>query len=195
MDTYYAALKELMDDEGRYSNHYTDPGGETFWGISRVWHPTWHGWQILDKYEDVGLPDDIAIELDTDVKDFYRKQFWNRIQGATLAGISPKIATKLFNTVVNLGVHQGVSLLQDALNLLNINKKLYAELTVDGLLGNKTMKTLDLYLNTRPGTPDENERRLLNVYGILQGGFYVQLMRKNPEMEVFRGWFDRAMSV
>jgi len=198
MDTaevFREAYDRTMVFEGHYSDNSADPGGETFMGISRNWYPSWEGWAIIDRYGPKNMPDNTLDSLHVAVKQFYLINFWDRIQGDKIAKLSVDVAIKMFDTAVNLGVSRAVTFLQEALNLLNINKRLYAELTVDGKLGARTMDTLTWYMHTRPGTPDENERRLLTVYSFLQGGHYIALMKKHPTMEVFRGWFDRAAIV
>lgn len=42
---------ELMIIEGGHHHDPDDPGGETYCGISRRYHPYWEGWAMLDKGE------------------------------------------------------------------------------------------------------------------------------------------------
>lgn len=38
----------IINNEGGYSNHPSDYGGETIYGISRKYHPNWLGWKYLN---------------------------------------------------------------------------------------------------------------------------------------------------
>ena len=189
---FQKAYKRTMEREGWYSNNPLDPGGETFLGISRYWHPTWPGWKMIDKYGVPHLPEFVLDNLYSLAEAFYRVQFWDRVQGDKLADLSPPVAEKVFDTAVNLSVSDSGRWLQDALNLLNIDTVLYSDILVDGRIGKITTSTLERYLITRPMSREENENRLLNVFRFLQGGHYIAEMRKHPEKEIFRGWFDRA---
>lgn len=192
MSHFKKAYTRTLQIEGFYSNNPFDPGGETFLGISRYWHPSWSGWNMVDKYGAGNLPEFILADLFDLAESFYRVNFWDTIQGEKLSSMSPAIAEKIFDTAVNLSVTDSIRFLQDAMNLLNSNTKLYPDIMVDGRIGKITVGTLKNYLITRPGSPEKNERRLLNVFSFLQGNHYINEMRKYPEKEIFRGWFDRA---
>jgi len=168
----------LFEGERKYTNLPFDPGGQTYSGISRVYWPSWAGWNFLDK----GLRD----EADILVPEFYRINFWNRIQGDVVCKLSPAIAYEIFDTSVHTSVHTGCTFLQQALNLLNRNQKEYKDILDDGMLGLITLTTLSLSFVNNP------EARILKVMNHLQGAFYIDRMTKHPEREEFVGWFDRA---
>ena len=72
----------VIKHEGLYSNHAKDKGGETFMGISRVYHPEWDGWEIVDNasfHENKGV-------LLNSVKYFYKTNYWNRFMGDQIPG-------------------------------------------------------------------------------------------------------------
>ena len=58
-----------------------------------------------------------------------------------------------------------------------------ANITIDGGIGAKTISAF---------RSNKNKRRLYNVMNILQGEFYIHLMRKNEVSEKYVGWFDRV---
>lgn len=192
MSHFKKAYNHTLNNEGFYANDPFDPGGETFLGISRYWHPSWPGWKLVDKHGARKIPDFNLATLYNLAEGFYRVQFWDRVQGDKLADLSPAIAEKIFDTAVNLSVTDSIRWLQDAMNLLNRNTELYQDIIVDGRIGKITVSTLERYLITRPGSPEQNERRLLKVFSFLQGNHYINEMRKYPAKEIFRGWFDRA---
>jgi len=190
---YISAFHKTMDHEGwnKLTNNPRDPGKETFSGISRVYWPTSPVWDLLARLQQ--NPTDRALlnaTMDA-VEDFYLVQFWLPIQGDTIAALSVQVAEETFDTCVNVGLGRGGEYLQEALNLLNVNGRIYPDLLLDGKIGPKTVATLRRYLDSRPPSRDAAEARLLRVMNCLQGGLYIDRMRKYPEREEFRGWFDR----
>lgn len=179
LEAYHATMRH----EGWSSDNPLDPGGRTYRGISRNFWPEWPGWDVLDSG---GIPTDDMVQ------DFYRVNFWNRIRGDEVAGHSVPLAVELFDTAVNIGVSRAVAIMQRALNLLNRNQKIYGDLPAMGVFGAKTIECLSRYFISRPGTPEQNERRLLVLMNVLQGMHYVALMEGHPDKEEFRGWFDRV---
>ena len=187
-ERFYDAFHIMQQREGRNirTNDPVDPGGDTFSGISHENWPHWVGWQLLAQSE--GKVTTAIIQA---VEHFYYTQFWGRIQGDALAELSPEVATEVFDTSVNFGCTRGVQFLQESLSLLNLNKRLYPDLVLDGQVGWKTLETLRLYCVSRPPKPDVSIPRLLRVMNCLQGMHYIQQMRRYPAKEKYRGWFDR----
>jgi len=185
---FLTSFNITQDREGRNlrTNDPVDPGGDTFSGISRVNWPYWIGWKLLEQ-----SGGKVTAEIIASVEDFFLVNFWGRIQGDALAERSEEVATEVFDTSVNMGCHVGVTYLQEALSLLNVNKRLYPDLLLDGEVGWKTLETLRIYCASRPPAPTVSIPRLLRVMNTLQGHKYIELMRKNPEKEKYRGWFDR----
>lgn len=183
-ESFRAALAATLEHEGVDSDHPLDPGGQTYMGISRVYWPDWPGWEIIDND---GFDDEVTRRLlDRLVHEFYRTEFWGRVKGDQVSTLSPAVAAELFDTAVNRSVHAAVIILQQALNLLNRNELIYPDLVEDGRIGPRTLNTLRQYLQGSP------ESRLLRVMNTLQGMHYVEQMRRWPQKEEFRGWFDRV---
>ena len=193
IDFFAVAFKNTMAAEGRgYSFDRLDPGGETFWGISRVFNPGWKGWKVIDLAFENGRQLSTIPELPRMVKDFYREYYWNRFQGDNVAELSKSIALELFDTAVNLSVEKAVLFLQEGLNLLNDNQSIYDDIVEDGILGKITISTLNFFLSRRPIRKEEKEKMLLGVMNTLQGMHYINQMRRYPTRERFRGWFLRV---
>ena len=189
MDHFEEAFARTMSEEGGYSFDRMDPGGETYMGISRVYWQSWEGWEILDKLKEKGTVPGFAIsDLAPLVFDFYRNNFWNRMQGDKVVSLSHEVAYELFDTSVNLDVPDAVRFLQTALNMQNQFGHIYPELLADGLLGPKTFDVLERYLATQPGDPVRNEKILLNC---MNGEQYL-CYKGNPRHPYFRGWFLRV---
>jgi len=176
-DWFKFALKLVFSLEGKHSNNHLDPGGETYMGISRVYWPDWHGWEFIDKGKDVPI---VLVEK------FYRQFFWDRISGDAIAKKAGLLAVELFEAAVNVSPSRASKFLQESLNLLNRNQAEYADILVDGKIGPMTIGALEDSLITNP------EPRIIKVANILQGEHYINIMRKTPIREEFRGWFDRT---
>lgn len=91
-----ACLAEVLEHEGGYVNHPSDPGGETKFGISKRSYPG----------EDIkGLTKERAGQI-------YLRDFWNPVRGDELpAGVDLCV----FDSSVNSGRSRGVKWLQRAL--------------------------------------------------------------------------------
>ena len=190
MDNYFReALYRTMKHEGDYSYDHRDLGKETFRGISRLYFPDWPGWHLVDRYRiNPKLQGFKKSGIDELVESFYRTNFWNRMQGDKVAGISSEVAYELFDTAVNLDVPDAVEFLQTALNMQRMATRSFLVLIVDGLLGLNTLTALARYLATQPGDPERNEKILLNC---MNGEQYL-CYKRNPRHTYFRGWFLRV---
>jgi lysozyme family protein len=104
--TYERALSRLLVHEGGYSNHPSDPGGPTNYGIT------------LADYRRYVMPDaaaaDVrAMKLD-DAKRIYRAKYWNALQCDLLpAGLDYAI----FDYGVNSGIVRAAKVLQRTLGM------------------------------------------------------------------------------
>ena len=190
-DHFTAAFDAMSEHEGRaqWSNRSDDPGGETYWGISRVWFPSAAIWPHVDDWSAGRISATIRDSLcEQPVRQLYRRHFWDRFLGDQVAAESPAVAAELLEAGVNLGVHRAVSFLQEALNLQNRRGQVYPDLVVDGRLGQRTLNTLRRYLQTQPGSREANEKILLNC---MNGEQYIAY-KNNPLAELNRGWFARV---
>lgn len=189
MAQFKPAFDITMEHEGGYVSDPDDFGGETYRGISRRYHPTWAGWGFIDgmrNEETFPLCLDRDDALDHAVTQFYKELYWDRFQGDKLT--DQDLANKMFDIAVNMGVHRAVLFLQSALNLLNRNQKIYADIVEDGLLGKGTLRALEGYQ-----IQEDDFKPLLKIVNILQGYYYVKQMRKHPTQEKYaRGWLKRV---
>lgn len=184
MADFLIALKATDRNEGGYANDPDDAGGETYRGIARKFWPNWKGWAIVDKYKldtptgllNVKLGQDTTLQELVDAH--FKEHFWDR---ARLSEInSQDIANELYDTGVNFGPGRAIKMLQEAVNLTRKD----IELTVDGLVGPKTIDAA----NTHKATP-----YLFKMLNVLQGEAYIESVRKTPKNEKFlQGWFKRV---
>lgn len=195
---YDRDTRETFVAEGIYSVDPTDPGGETFRGISRKYHPEFPGWPDIDRIKSTtpaGAENVAAAlrhhrELEHMALDFYEAHFWNPLRLDEV--IDGRIAAELFDQAVNLGRSTAVRHLQVCLNALNRNGELYVDLVEDGEIGEKTLGALRAYLE-REAFYEEAVHVLLVMLNTCQGWHYLEAMRKSPTKEKYaRGFFKRV---
>lgn len=98
-----ACLAEILDHEGGYVNHPSDPGGETNMGISKRSYP----------HENIkGMTRARAAEI-------YRRDYWQPVRGDDLPAGLDLVA---FDPAVNSGVSRGAKWLQGALGVAQDGK-------------------------------------------------------------------------
>lgn len=168
-------LENLIEREGYLSDHSSDRGGLTVWGITeRVARE--HGYEG-DMH---ALPRDFA-------KDIYRKTFWSVPGFDRVAECNGKIAQELFDTGVNCGTQFACKALQRALNAFNRQGEDFPDLTVDGFIGTRTLLALADFFAVRGANGETVLYRALNC---LQGSRYINLAENRPDQEDFTfGWF------
>lgn len=113
MADFLTAYKLTAINEGGYSNDKDDSGGETWAGISRNNFPQWIGWVIIDKYKlQPNFPANLrqAPELAERVRDFYRNNFWNPMQGDRID--DQTTANGIYDMGVNSGITTAIKLAQ-----------------------------------------------------------------------------------
>lgn len=112
MTTFEKVLEFTLLQEGAHSNDPDDPGGETHWGISSVYHPG------VD-------PRKMTAEQRAE---WYRAEFWGPCKCDLLP--SP-VAAAVFDFAVNSGPGDAIRSLQRALGVV-----------VDGAIGPKTLSAV-----------------------------------------------------
>lgn len=189
MSIFEKVLERSLINEGFYSNHPNDKGGETCCGISRKFFPLWKGWDIIDNIKKTGrIPNknDFPV-LKDHIFSFYMDNFWNKLMCDKIMSVS--IAEKLFDMSINIGIKQAVMFLQRGLNLLNRDGRAWPVLTVDGIMGVSTLSCLNLCVKDK-----SDESCLLDILRVQQGSYYINLVLGSPEQKVFiRGWIKRSM--
>jgi lysozyme family protein len=187
MSYFLDAYAVTMSHEGGYGNDPDDVGGETYKGVSRIYNPSWLGWQAIDGYKHFSdFPK--CLELDDGLQDLvkqvYKEKYFDDYRGDNMPQM---LAMEMFDTSVNMGVGRAVKFMQIALNVLNRNGKLYQDQTPDGDYGPTSHYTLTTYLQT------DSEVLLCKIINVLQGNHYIEYMTKSPTQEKYaRGWFNRV---
>lgn len=168
-------IADLIKREGGYTNHPTDRGGPTCWGITE---------QVARAYGYIGeieaMPQSVARTI-------YIDQYWTAPRFDQVATICPAVAEELLDTGVNMGTGAAAGFLQRALNVLNREGKLYPDIKVDGGIGKMTLAALAAYLKARG---KDGETVLLRALNAQQGARYIELAEHRPSQEAFvHGWF------
>ncbi|MCP4746894.1 MAG: N-acetylmuramidase, partial [Desulfobacteraceae bacterium] len=104
MGNFDNAFEEMIKNEGGYKLHRVsgDRGGLTYAGISRKYHPNWPGWSYIDNGEIDNA------DLTGQVKQFYRRQFWEKIKGDEIR--EQTIVFSLFDFAANAGCRTAIKL-------------------------------------------------------------------------------------
>jgi len=164
MAKFKDTISYTLKNEGKYSNHSADRGGETKFGITK---------RVAQDFGYSADMQDLTIEM---AKEIYRFNYWNPLK---LDGInSQEVANELFDTGVNMGVRIAGKFLQKSINLLS-----NAKLKVDGKIGPKTLSYLKKI---------SNEKILLKCLNGLQFERYKRIIFLHPSQKVFfKGWLKR----
>jgi len=131
MAKFEDAINVVLQNEGeKFTNIPGDPGGATKWGIT------------LSSAQAHGLcrnEDQLKAVTRQQAVDFYHQYYWSSIYDRIN---DQSIATKVFDTGVNVGPIAAVQYLQRAVNNLNAAAKAPA-LFVDGHLGPLTLAAVN----------------------------------------------------
>lgn len=116
-DTLYAdhnlAIHRTMILEGGYVHTSRTRGGQIYRGITRVSHPKWEGWKIVDSHK-LHYQDTLA-DLDELAEQFYKTRYWDYIRAGELT--NQQTANRYFNSAVKLGLDRGIMKAQRSVGL------------------------------------------------------------------------------
>lgn len=174
MADFNAAIEIILRREGgaRVTDHPQDKGGLTKFGISQRAHPHL----------------DIIKLTKDDAKALYKQGCWDKIQGDFIT--DQAMAEEIFDSAVNMGVHQASCLAQLAANTVCLLQVTAARppLIVDGNIGPKTVKALD-----RAVFHGEYFMVLLKLNRLAR---YAVICNKDASQCVFLlGWLNRTLEV
>ena len=119
-NNFESSLALVLQHEGGYVNHPSDPGGRTNLGVTqRVWE------QYVGHKVDEAEMRSLTKEM---VSPLYRKEYWDAVHGDKLPCGADYLA---FDFAVNAGSFRCVKTIQRALNI-----------TADGVIGPVTVKAI-----------------------------------------------------
>jgi lysozyme family protein len=158
----------ILQHEGGYTNDPNDSGGETNFGITH---------KDLDTYaKSLNLPENVKDLTQDNAEYFYSKVYWEKYHYNAFNELAA--VAKVFDLAVNMGAHEGHSLLQIAINHLSDEP-----ITVDGILGGETFGAA----NALDGD------KLRQALRDCANAEYIEILAAHPHDECFReGWLKRA---
>lgn len=174
--SFLRALKEVLHIEGEYSNHPSDTGGKTKYGITERTARR-HGYK--------GPMDKLPLEL---AHKIYLVDYWNKSKADKIAVISEDLALEVFEQAVNFGVRTPQFLLQRTLN--NMSKR-YKLLKRDGVVGRKTLSRLKALQKS------ELQKRVavINMNGLQCEKYNTLCENRHTNKDFFLGWVDKRVRV
>jgi len=176
-DVFERAFREVLELEGVFSNHASDRGGKTKYGITEG---TWEGYVKAKQVANPCRIEDLSV---AQAKAVYRWGYWDHLG---LDSMPPLVAMELFDAGVNCGPGAAVRFLQWGYNA--VRRREDVALEVDGKLGPKTLKAVWGLANLG------HEKALVTAMNIYQGNHYIRLAEQFPSQRDFmRGWMKRCM--
>ncbi|WP_404478331.1 glycoside hydrolase family 108 protein [Novosphingobium sp. BL-52-GroH] len=163
-------VNTTIGKEGAYSNHTSDPGGETIWGIIKTTAVA-NGWTGPMK----AIPRDIAVRI-------YYTEYAVKPGFAAIAETPAVIGAELFDSGVNCGVGRPPIWFQEWLNAFNQHGRLYADIKEDGQIGPATLANFKAYLAKRG---PEAEKVMLAALNADQAAHYKKIIRAKESNEDF----------
>lgn len=113
MANFDIAYNLTKRSEGGYANVEGDNGQLTYAGITKKNFPGWAGWAtVLSKPR---KHNEHIPELSESVKAFYKKEFWDKIQGDTIA--NQDLANDMFDMAVNASTKAAIKIAQDTFGI------------------------------------------------------------------------------
>lgn len=176
-------IEQFIDDiikrEGGYSDHPSDKGGKTMYGITE---------NVARAF---GYSGDMKTMPMLVARQIYRQRYWIQPKFDQVAKMSPAIAEELLDTGVNMGQSTAGKFLQRALNTLNRQAADFPDIGVDGAIGSITLHALKSYLDKRGAAGETVLLRMLNAQ---QSVRYMEIAERDQKQEDFmHGWqFNRV---
>lgn len=179
MAKFEEALPYVLEHEGvTYTDDPKDPGGATKFGISLRFVLEGSIELDLDHDGDVDKQDIALLDLAT-ASVLYANHFW--FPGRMGLFRSQVVATKLFDTAVNIGLHRSARLVQHLL-VSDFGRPLQ----VDGIIGGRTVAAVNTV----------DPERLVVAISKAQEGYYRGLVEQRPVLSRFlKGWVRRARRI
>lgn len=174
MNVIDAMIEDTIGKEGNYSNHPSDTGGATMFGITE---------RVARRN---GYTGDMRLLPRAQAVAIYRSEFAIRPGFAAVAEIDPAVGAELFDSGVNFGPAVPSIWFQRALNALNGQGKLYPDVARDGDIGPGSLAAFRAYKRARGADATSVMLKALNC---LQGARYIELGEGRPKNEDFVfGW-------
>lgn len=162
-DSFSKALKFALLWEGGYSNHKSDKGGETNFGVTHAVYDAYRKSQRLSVQS-------VRMISATEVRDIYQKRYWD-ISGCGL--LPQKLAVAHFDWAVNAGVNRAIKTLQQVVGV-----------NADGIVGPLTKQAIIAAVATH------KEVWLCDRYNAIREGCY-RRWGVGSQAVFLTGWMNR----
>lgn len=167
-------INGVIDVEGGFVDHPSDPGGATNMGITEAVARANGYMGDMRK-----LPRSTAYSI-------YYTRYVVGPNFDDIMLIDPKVAEELIDSGVNAGTDRAAKWFQSALNGLNERGKAYPDIGVDGDIGTGTLDAFKAFRARRGKSATLIMLRALDAY---QGYHYLSLGKDNSKFEDFlNGW-------
>lgn len=174
-------LNLIVATEGGYTDHPSDLGGPTIWGITeRVARAC-------------GYTKPMHVMSREEAKEIYLKEYIQKPGFDKIFELSPEIGGEVIDTGVNMGVPMAGMFFQRILNAMNQRQKHYPDVVVDGDCGPRTIAAFKAYLAKRG---KDGVLVMLSALNSLQGERYIDISEKREQNEDFTfGWFLNRVQI
>jgi len=171
-------IDRILAAEQGYVDHKSDRGGPTNFGITQAVARA-NGYHGDMKH----LPEGLARSI-------YLRRYITEPKFDAVARINEKIGFELIDTGVNMSPSRAAEFLQRWLTALNKQGSAYADLFVDGRIGEITLGALRSFLAWRGA---DGAKALYRALNHTQGVRYLEIAENNPSQEDFLyGWLTRT---
>jgi lysozyme family protein len=168
VDDLEKSLDYLLEEEGGWSNHPSDKGGATMYGVTQA---TYNAWRRKKKRSQQSVRSITQAES----KELYKEEYWN---AAYCDKLPWPINYMTFDAAVNSGVSRAVRWTQGGLGL-----------KPDGVIGNQSILRAEEVLRN-------GEARALVAIVDKRVEFLARLVQKSPSQADFLlGWWRRTQRV
>lgn len=179
---FIRALKRTLKIEGGYSDREEDRGGPTNLGVTLETLDRWFR-RIHGRPATIA---DLKALTEAQAETLYCDEYWSArvLPCQEIAEWWEPLAWECFDSAVLHGPRQSALFLQRALNILNLDQKLFLDLKVDGWVGSVTLDALPYMDRLARG-----RERLMLAVNIEQGAFLRGLAMEDPSQEAnYGGW-------
>ena len=152
-------LELVLEHEGGFVNHPKDPGGMTNKGITKRTYEKYLGREVTE--------DEMKNIPDEDVKDIYKKKYWDKVKGDDLPS---GVDWCIFDFAVNAGPSRAAR-----------NVQQFVGASIDGVIGAKTINRITQYPAGIKG--------VIETYTAQRSQFYRKLKTYNT---FGKGWDRRT---
>lgn len=183
----WEVIRDKTAVEAGYANDPADLGGETIYGITKETAEEWkHLWAKYNWDGDMRtMPKQLAFEI-------YDLGWWAKLRLDDIWELSIPLAERIFDFGINAGRANAGRSLQEILNVLNKEQKLWSDIAMDGGVGQKTIAALEAYIQANRKDPEAIEKLTMMMFSA-QNWHYVQISLKRAKNEAFtNGWMNRT---